>query len=157
LLRDLPSFPTRRSSDLHGQAILYQATPLKEYGWINGHAHEIALPLAAVSPEAPNPLCGPLPTVTNTHGQLSGAAEAIWLSTKLFTHPERMTEIVTEQLPALLAELNSPHAGGCATEVREKPTTCAFASAPPRTATADRCGKSPSGLNSCGGQEWPVP
>ena len=92
----------------HGQAILYQATPLKEYGWINGHAHEIALPLAAVSPEAPNPLCGPLPTVTNTHGQLSGAAEAIWLSTKLFTHPERMTEIVTEQLPALLAELNSP-------------------------------------------------
>ncbi|MEY9211566.1 lantibiotic dehydratase [Thermobifida halotolerans] len=92
----------------HGQAILYQATPVEEYGWLDGHAHEIALPLAATSPVAPNPLCGPLPTVTNAHGQLPGAAEATWLSAKLFTHPERMTEIVTEQLPALLAELDSP-------------------------------------------------
>jgi thiopeptide-type bacteriocin biosynthesis protein len=87
----------------YGQAILDAATPTAEYGWIDGHAHEIALPLVTTRPAAPNPLRGALPTVTNTHGQLPGSPDATWLSAKVYTHPERMNEIVTDYLPALLA------------------------------------------------------
>ena len=92
----------------HGQAILYAATPAADYGWIGGHAHEIALPLVTTRLAAPNPLRGPLPTVTNTHGHLPGAPEAAWISAKLFTHPERIGEIVTAHLPGLLTSLDVP-------------------------------------------------
>jgi lantibiotic biosynthesis protein len=92
----------------HGQAILYRATAANDYGWLDGHAHEIAVPLATIRPAAPNPLLGPLPTVTNSHGLLPGAPDAQWLSAKLFTHPERITEIVTEGLLGLLISLNNP-------------------------------------------------
>jgi thiopeptide-type bacteriocin biosynthesis protein len=37
-----------------------------------------------------------------------GASDAQWLSAKLFTHPERIAEIVTEHLPGLLSSLNNP-------------------------------------------------
>ena len=91
----------------HGQAILYAATPAAECGWIDGHAHEIALPLVTTRAPAPNPLHGTLPTVTNTHGQLPGPPETTWLSAKLYTHPERMNEIITGHLPTLLAALHA--------------------------------------------------
>jgi thiopeptide-type bacteriocin biosynthesis protein len=94
----------------HGQAILYRATPAGDYGWLDGHAHEIAFALASTRPAAPNPLHAPLPVVTNSHGHLPGAEDSRWLSAKLFTHPERITEIVTEHLPSLLTSLNNP---GC--------------------------------------------
>lgn len=91
----------------HGQAILYATTPAAEYGWIDGHAHEIALPLVTTRAAAPNPLRGALPMVTNTHGQLPGNPEATWLSAKIYTHPERMNEIIIEHLPTLLAALDT--------------------------------------------------
>lgn len=75
-------------------------------GWIGGYAHEIALPLTAAGPPAPNPLSGPLPLLTSsTHGQLPAHAEARWLHAQLPTHPERMAEIITDHLPTLLAAL----------------------------------------------------
>ncbi|MBB5803868.1 hypothetical protein F4560_003636 [Saccharothrix ecbatanensis] len=39
----------------HGQAVLYEATPTSDYGWIDSHAHEIALPLVTTRPAAPDP------------------------------------------------------------------------------------------------------
>jgi thiopeptide-type bacteriocin biosynthesis protein len=92
----------------HGQAILYRATPVGDYGWIDGHAHEIAFPLVTNRSSAPDPLHGHLPTVTNTHGHVPGASDGTWLSAKLFTHPERITEIITGYLPHLLGRLNTP-------------------------------------------------
>ncbi|GGP45208.1 lantibiotic dehydratase [Saccharothrix coeruleofusca] len=92
----------------HGQAILHAATPAADYGWIGGHAHEIALPLITTRPAAPNPLHGALPAVTNTHGHLPGAPETAWISAKVFTHPERIGEIVTAHLPDLLTSLDAP-------------------------------------------------
>jgi thiopeptide-type bacteriocin biosynthesis protein len=81
-------------------------TPAADYGWIDGHAHEIAIPLITTRPAAPDPLQGRrTPVVTNTHGHLPGAT---WLSAKMFTHPERMNEIITENLPGLLATLDTP-------------------------------------------------
>ncbi|MGQ0778888.1 MAG: lantibiotic dehydratase [Pseudonocardiales bacterium] len=90
----------------HGQAILYPATPAAEFGWIDGHAHEIAFPLVTTRAAAPNPLRGCLPEVTNTHGQLPGSPGATWLSAKIYTHPERMNEIIAEHLPTLPAALD---------------------------------------------------
>ncbi|MGH3783969.1 MAG: lantibiotic dehydratase [Pseudonocardiaceae bacterium] len=91
----------------HGQAILYEATPVAEFGWIGGHAHEVALPLVTTRAAAPNPLRGSLPEVTNTHGQLPGSPDATGLSVKLHTHPERMDEIIAVHLPTLLAALDT--------------------------------------------------
>lgn len=92
----------------HGQAILTEATPAAEFGWLDGHAHEIALPLVTARAAAPCPLRGPLPPVTNsTHGHLPGSPEATWLNVKIHTHPERMNEIIAEHLPTLLAALDT--------------------------------------------------
>ncbi|MBV9013640.1 MAG: lantibiotic dehydratase [Pseudonocardiales bacterium] len=91
----------------HGQAILSAATPAAEFEWIDGHAHEVALPLVTTRTAAPSPLRGCLPEVTNTHGHLPGSPEATWLSAKVYTHPERMNEIITEHLPTLLATLGT--------------------------------------------------
>ncbi|SBW28754.1 lantibiotic dehydratase domain-containing protein [Candidatus Protofrankia californiensis] len=109
LTLDEPTHATLLHAHLkrYGQAILYAATPPAEYGWIAGHAHEIALPLVTTRAAAPNPLRGTLPTVTNTHGQLPGTPDTTWLSAKIYTHPERMNEIITEHLPTLLAALNT--------------------------------------------------
>ncbi|MBV9141259.1 MAG: lantibiotic dehydratase [Pseudonocardiales bacterium] len=91
----------------HGQAVLSVATPAAEFGWIEGHAHEVALPLVRTRAAAPNPLRGYLPEVTNAHGHLPGSPEATWLSVKIHTHPERMNEIIAEHLPTLLAALGT--------------------------------------------------
>ncbi len=110
LTLDEPTHATLLHAHLkrHGQAILYAATPAADYGWIGGHAHEIALPLVTTRHAAPNPLRGPLPAVRNTHGHLPGAPEAAWISAKLFTHPERVGEIITAHLPGLLTSLDAP-------------------------------------------------
>ncbi|SDP80681.1 lantibiotic dehydratase [Lentzea jiangxiensis] len=89
----------------HGQAILYEATDVADYGWIDGHAHEIALPLVTTRPAAPSPLHGPLPEVTNQHGQLPGDPGSTWLTAKIHTHPERIDGILTTRLPQLLKAL----------------------------------------------------
>ncbi|WP_435159350.1 lantibiotic dehydratase [Amycolatopsis sacchari] len=110
LTLDEPTHATLLHAHLtrHGQAILYAATPAADYGWIGGHAHEIALPLVTTRPPAPNPLHGALPAVTNTHGHLPATLKAGWISAKLFTHPERIGEIITAHLPNLLTSLDEP-------------------------------------------------
>ncbi len=92
----------------HGQAVLTEATPAAELGWLDGHAHEIALPLVVTSAPAPNPLRGCLPLVGNTQGHLPGSPESTWLNAKIHTHPERMDEIIAEHMPTLLAALGNP-------------------------------------------------
>ncbi|MBP2477621.1 thiopeptide-type bacteriocin biosynthesis protein [Crossiella equi] len=92
----------------HGQAILTEATDAQEFGWLDGHAHELALPLVTTAPPAPNPLHGPLPVVCNDHGQLPGAPASRWLSVKLFTHPERINDLLIKALPELALQLDDP-------------------------------------------------
>lgn len=91
----------------HGQAILIEAAPPSAFGWLGGYVHEIAFPLVTTGDPAPNPLREHVPVVTNTHGHLPGASNTHWLSAKLFTHPERMNELITEHLPALLITLGT--------------------------------------------------
>jgi lantibiotic biosynthesis protein len=109
LTLDLPAHATLLHAHLtrHGQAILYEVTPVGGFGWIDGHAHEIAVPLVTARPAAPSPVPGPLLMVTNTHGHLPGGPDTTWLSVKIPTHPERMNEIISDHLPELLAELGA--------------------------------------------------
>jgi lantibiotic biosynthesis protein len=51
-------------------------------------------------------LRGCLPEVTNTHRHLPASVEATWLSVEIYTHPERMKDIIAEHLPTLLAALD---------------------------------------------------
>jgi thiopeptide-type bacteriocin biosynthesis protein len=92
----------------HGHATLTEAAAgAADLGWLDGHAHEVALPLVRMRSAAPSPVAGPLPQVTNsTHGHLPGSPDAAWLYAKIHTHPERHDEIIAEQLPRLLATLD---------------------------------------------------
>lgn len=92
----------------HEHAILTETTTAAEFGWLDGHAHEIALPLARTHAAAPSPLRGALPRVNNsTHGHLPGSGEVTWLNAKIYTHPERQDEIIAERLPVVLATLDT--------------------------------------------------
>ncbi|MBB1245013.1 lantibiotic dehydratase [Streptomyces durbertensis] len=94
--------------DRYGTARLTETDDTSEtLGWIGGHAHEVALPLSAARPPAPDPLTGSLPRLTNQqHGQLPAHPDARWLHAQIPTHPERMAEIITDHLPRLLATLS---------------------------------------------------
>ena len=90
----------------YGTAVLTEAVGADELGWLDGHVHEVAVPLVAARPPAPSPLAGSLPMTTNSsRGTLPGSPGTRWLNAKLRTHPERYDEILTEHLPRLLAAL----------------------------------------------------
>ncbi len=94
----------------HGTAVLTESPGTDSFGWIGGHAHEIALPLTAIRPPAPDPLKGRhLPVVAGrTHGDPPGSPQTRWLNARIQTHPEQYDEIITTYLPRLLAELGEP-------------------------------------------------
>jgi thiopeptide-type bacteriocin biosynthesis protein len=92
-----------------GHAQLTEAPAEADYGWLDGHAHEIAVPLFTTGAPAPDPLTSSLPAVDNTtHGHLPHTSAATWLSVKVFTHPERHDELIAAQLPRLLDALDEP-------------------------------------------------
>jgi thiopeptide-type bacteriocin biosynthesis protein len=94
----------------HGHATLTEANPPAAYGWLDGHAHEVVVPMAKTGAAAPCPLVGSLPVVTNSsHGQWPGDRTARWLCVRIHAHPERHDEIIADRLPELVA-----HHGGAA-------------------------------------------
>lgn len=94
----------RAHLDRHGEAALTEAAAAAELGWLAGHAHEIAIPLVRTGPTAPSPQLDRFPQVSNRDpGHLPGSPQSRWLYAKVYTHPERMDEIITAYLPRLLA------------------------------------------------------
>jgi thiopeptide-type bacteriocin biosynthesis protein len=88
----------------HGHAILTESP--QGFGWLDGYAHEIAVPLVTTRPPQPCPLVGPLPVLTNRdHGRVPGQAGAEWLYVKIYAHPERHDEIIAEHLRGLCRAL----------------------------------------------------
>ena len=89
-------------------AVMTRAREPGDYGWIGGHAHEIALPLIRRGAPAPTEMPERLVPVSGAgHGQLPLAADSAWLSAKLFTAPDAMGEIIGGHLPALIASLGT--------------------------------------------------
>ncbi|MCU1685197.1 MAG: Lanthionine biosynthesis protein LanB [Amycolatopsis sp.] len=92
----------------HGHAILAETTTITGLGWI-GHAHDVIVPLVATRDAGPAPATAGAPLLVNElHGALPAAPDTRWLSVHIYTHPERMDEVISEHLPALLAGLDQP-------------------------------------------------
>jgi thiopeptide-type bacteriocin biosynthesis protein len=106
---DEPAHAAILRTHLHrdGHAILTEtATSAVNYGWIDGHAHEIVLPLTSTLPAEPALDVAALPTVTNrAHGEWPAGPETRWLNAKIYSHPERLDEILTDHLPRLVVGL----------------------------------------------------
>ncbi|MGH3771181.1 MAG: lantibiotic dehydratase [Pseudonocardiaceae bacterium] len=82
-----------------GNATLTEAPGHHDYGWTDGHAHEIVIPLAATDP--PSTLrAGPI-RVTHHPGHPPG--NSAWLYARLYGHPDRQNHILTAHLPDLLS------------------------------------------------------
>ena len=89
-------------------AVMTRAPRPEDYGWLGGHAHEIALPLTRLGAPAPAEMSERLVRVLGAgHGQLPLATDSAWLSAKLFTAPDAMDEIIGGHLTALIAALGT--------------------------------------------------
>ena len=72
-----------------GTAVLTEAVGADELGWLDGHVHEVTVPLVAARPPAPSPLAGPLlPTTYSSRGPLPGSPGNRRLNAKLRAQPE---------------------------------------------------------------------
>lgn len=99
----------RADLDRDGRATLQEAPATDADGWIEGHAHEIVVPLASTHPRVwpPTPEhTGQLTPTTVARGHLPGTGE--WLYCKLYGHPDRHTSLLTTHLPELLWTLDEP-------------------------------------------------
>ncbi len=99
----------RSDLDRSGHATLREAPENSAFGWCDGRAHEIVVPLAAISqPERPRGPRRSWPgrTIGPEHGHLPGSSDRLYV--KLYGHPDRQTAILTTHLPDLLSTWNSP-------------------------------------------------
>ncbi|MEX5637504.1 lantibiotic dehydratase [Parafrankia sp. FMc2] len=94
----------------HGSARLDEDAAPEAFGWLDGHAHELVIPLATTAVPLPGPaperLAATVPT-TRTDAQLPGVS--LWLSARLYGHPDRITELLAH-LDDLLDEWPNPPA-----------------------------------------------
>ncbi|MDG4787151.1 lantibiotic dehydratase [Micromonospora sp. WMMD1102] len=89
-----------------GTAVLTQAPSRADSAWMGGRAHEIVMPFLAAAGPAPDLVTGSLPLVSNTSGvHIPGSPLASWLYVQVYSHPERLDDIIGVHLPALLADL----------------------------------------------------
>jgi lantibiotic biosynthesis protein len=75
-------------------------------GWLEGHRHEIVIPLAATAPRPPAPRLTGTPIDVRAHGTLPGGDH---LYVKIYAQPNDQTTILGSHVPRLLAGL--PDAG----------------------------------------------
>jgi thiopeptide-type bacteriocin biosynthesis protein len=109
----------REHLETHGYARLTDTEAADDTGWIGGHVHEIVMPFVRATPPAPNLVTGCLPVVTNsTAAHRPASPRASWLYAQIFTHPERLDDIIRCHLPRLLAMLDGRLDGG-STAARE--------------------------------------
>ncbi|TDC97254.1 lantibiotic dehydratase [Actinomadura sp. 7K507] len=95
--------------DRAGHVVLVEAPDPAGDRWLDGHAHQVVVPMLSTRPPVPCPLerHRPVP-VTNTAGQLPGASDTRWLSAKLYAPPGLHSRILAEHLPVLLDDLSEP-------------------------------------------------
>ncbi|TCC17125.1 lantibiotic dehydratase [Kribbella sindirgiensis] len=93
----------------HGFVILTETAETGDFGWVGGHAHDIAMPLETTRPPARPPAAAASGTVTmHDDGQFAASSDARWLYLKLHTHPEQMDNLIATEIPQLLDEVDQP-------------------------------------------------
>ncbi|GLZ42646.1 lantibiotic dehydratase [Actinokineospora sp. NBRC 105648] len=85
---------------------LHEAPTPESFGWLDGHAHEVVVPVVSLTPPAPAPRLAGLPVTRASHGHLPGAGT--WLYLKVYAHPGRHREILVDRVPSLLAAWPTP-------------------------------------------------
>ncbi len=92
-----------------GHATVREAPDTDAFGWLDGRAHEIVVPLASTS----TPVRLPIPrratsarAIGPDHGHLPGDSELLFV--KLYGHPDRHTAILTTHIPNLLSTWDEP-------------------------------------------------
>ncbi|TDC02237.1 hypothetical protein E1091_01170 [Micromonospora fluostatini] len=89
----------------HGHLRLEEAPSVDAYRWLDGHAHEIVIPLTRTTPQTPAPLLAGLRAVAHDDGHLPGSSP--WLYAKLYTSSGRITDLLHE-VPDLLGTWDGP-------------------------------------------------
>lgn len=106
--RDLLRAHVRKVARAGEPVVLTEATTPEDYGWLDGRAHEIVVPLASTAAPAPAPAAvmgtGPTALIRSGHGVLPGGDVVF---AKLYGHPGGVEEILTRHLPRLLAGLRA--------------------------------------------------
>jgi class I lanthipeptide synthase len=95
----------RAQLDRGDPANLTAAGPADGDAWIGGHAHDIAIPLAATTAPVPAPCISPPVVTVRDHGRLPGDTRHLFL--KIYGHPDQQHAILTGHLPRLLDELGA--------------------------------------------------
>ncbi|MEU1076231.1 MULTISPECIES: lantibiotic dehydratase [unclassified Streptomyces] len=88
-----------------GQLTLTESEPDDAYGWCGGRAHEVVTYLASTAPARPAAVIRSAPTVGRDHARMPGASR--YLSARLHCQPQVRRALLTDHLPALVADL--PH------------------------------------------------
>ncbi|UVS80487.1 lantibiotic dehydratase [Actinokineospora sp. UTMC 2448] len=91
LARDHHLRQVHRALRRHGTVTLIEAPPQDAYDWLDGHAHEIVLPLVARKPPGGRHRVLACPTRTS-HARLPARHE--WLHAKIYAHPGSHTAIL---------------------------------------------------------------
>lgn len=97
----------REHLDKHGHATLTETDSATDTAWIGGHVHEVVMPFARAVAPAPNLVTGALPLVGNSSAAHRPASpDTSWLYVQVFTHPERLDDLVRTHVPRLLTDLD---------------------------------------------------
>lgn len=93
--------------DRNGRVTVHEAPDTGAFGWLDGHAHELVVPLASTGRPGWPPIrrhTTPATVISRDHGYLPGSSH--WLFVKLYGHPDRHTAILTK-IPDLLSTWDS--------------------------------------------------
>ncbi|MFH8616877.1 lantibiotic dehydratase [Streptomyces sp. NPDC017979] len=96
----------RQHLDRTPAAVLVEAP--EEYGWCDGRAHEVVVPLKAVRPAAWPPLPAPTAARTLSPAQMQTPASSSVLLAALYGDARRQDTLLAQRLPELLKRLGNP-------------------------------------------------
>ncbi|MCI0383808.1 lantibiotic dehydratase [Streptomyces sp. CNQ085] len=98
----------RRHLERTRLAVLVEAPEPEAYGWCDGRAHEIVVPLKATRPPAWPPLPAPTPARALSPAQMQTPAASSVLLATLYGDPRRQDILLSRHLPGLLEQLGNP-------------------------------------------------
>jgi hypothetical protein len=97
-------YAVRAELDRSGHTTVREAPDPSAFGWIDGRAHDIVIPLAVTARPVPQRAWTGR-AINREQGHLPGSGD--WLYVKLYAHPDRQTALLTRHLSNLLSRWDS--------------------------------------------------